>query len=113
MLGMGRLISQLCIVAVVFASLTMYGQSVLSEPMDHTDPMASMELMNTGAEDCCNKHGKASIPGGDNCTVSCVAIASWYQVSLKSNVNQHELVFHADGTDVFRTRLKRPPKLIL
>ena len=110
---MGRLISHLCMVAVVLASLSIHGQKVLSESMDHSDSMVSMELMKTGAEDCCNKHGKASIPGSDNCAASCVAIANLYQVKLNSNVNQYELVFHADGTKIFRTRLKRPPKLAL
>jgi len=97
-------------IAVVLASLSIHGQIVMSEHGDQSDSMVSMDLMKTGAEDCCKKHGEASIPGGDNCTVSCVAIASSYQVNLESNVNQHELVFHAGGTDVFQTKLRRPPK---
>ena len=110
---MFRLMSYLCMVVVVFASLSVHGQYVWGSHVDHSVPMASMEMDKSGNKDCCSKHGKASIPGSDNCTISCVAIVRSDHVSMGSGIDKYTLASKDDGNEWIRARLKRPPKLTL
>lgn len=109
---MSRLMPYICMFVVVFASLSVHGEHVLGS-QDYPVSMTSVEMDKPGNKDCCSKHGKASIPGSDNCTISCVAIVRSDHVSMGSGIDEYTLASKEDGNEWIRARLKRPPKLTL
>ena len=116
---MTRMLSLFCVFTLLFSVVnlnTQIGFKGLEYGAKQTasvEKMAAIGQVEPNDKDCCSKHLKTAGKTGKDCTASCLAIPSNYQVLFESGIAQPVLLPNTTANEIHLKLPKRPPRIVL
>ena len=110
---MVRILSIICAFALLMSASIVHGQTAHSEMKDVSHhAMVDLNVQSV-KKDCCAKQHHVGFRSGENCTISCLAIADFEELRFAVAVYRPALIFSAALIETPQRRLKRPPRTVL